>query len=166
VKRPLLILIIAVLAGSALFAGSYLMSRRVCESCTNESTDSLDWLRQEFHLSDAEMARMHELHDGYLPKCGEMCAQIAAKKKELDDSLAGATNISADAKQKLTELAILRSQCQAQMLQHFIEVSQAMPPEQGRRYLAEMERMTVGAHEQTEQTMSEHAGHEHMHGGN
>jgi len=39
-----------------------------------------------------------------------------------------------------------------------------MPPEQGRRYLAEMERLTVGAHEQTEQTMSEHTGH--MHGGN
>ena len=165
-KRPLLILIVALLAGSALFASSYLMSRRVCEACGTSSTDNLDWLRQEFHLSDAEMARMRELHDGYLPKCGEMCAQIAAKKQELDDALAGATNISAVAKQKLTELAILRSQCQAQMLQHFIEVSQSMPPEQGRRYLAEMERLTVGAHEQTEQSMSSHADHVHMHGGN
>jgi hypothetical protein len=164
VKRSLLILIIAVLAGSALFASSYFMSRRVCESCVSTSADSLDWLRQEFHLSDAEMARMHELHDGYLPRCGEMCAKIAAKKGELDQALAGATNITDLAKQKLTELAILRSQCQAQMLEHFIEVSQAMPPEQGRKYLAEMERLTVGAHEQTEQTMSEHAGH--VHGGN
>ena len=163
-KRSLIILIIVLLAGSALFASSYLMSRRVCQKCA--TTDNLDWLRQEFHLSDAEMARMHELHDGYLPKCGEMCAQIAAKKEELDQVLAGATNITDVAKQKLTELAILRSQCQSQMLQHFIEVSQAMPPEQGRLYLAEMERLTVGAHEQTEQTMSEHAGHEHMHGGN
>jgi hypothetical protein len=164
VKRPLLILIIVVLAGSALFVGSYFMSRRVCESCSSSSTDNLEWLRQEFHLSDAEMARMHELHDGYLPKCGEMCAQIAGKKQELDAALAGSTNISDVAKQKLTELAILRAQCQAHMLQHFIEVSQAMPPEQGRRYLAEMERLTVGAHEQTEQSMSEHAGHAHMHG--
>jgi len=166
VKRPLLILIIAVLAGSALFAGSYFMSRRVCESCGSTSEDSLDWLRQEFHLSDAEMARMHELHDGYLPKCGEMCSKIDAKKLELDEVLVGTTNVSDVAKQKLTELAILRSQCQAQMLEHFIEVSQAMPPEQGRRYLAEMERLTVGAHEQTEKTMSDPAGHEHMHGGN
>jgi hypothetical protein len=165
-KRPLLILVIALLAGSALFASSYFMSRRVSEACGTSSTDNLEWLRREFHLSDAEMARMRELHDGYMPKCGEMCAQIAAKKQELDAALAGATNITAVAKQKLTELAILRSQCQAQMLQHFIEVSQAMPPEQGRRYLAEMERLTVGAHEQTEQTMSEHAGHEHMHGEN
>jgi hypothetical protein len=165
VKRPLLILVIVVLAGSALFAGSYFMSRRVCETCGTRSTDNLDWLREEFHLSDAEMARMHELHDGYMPKCGEMCAQIAAKKLELDEALAGTTNISSVATQKLTELAILRSQCQAQMLQHFIEVSQAMPPEQGRRYLAEMERLTVGAHEQNEESMSEHADHAHMHGG-
>jgi hypothetical protein len=160
-KRPLLILIIALLAGSALFASSYFMSRRVCESCSSSSADKLDWLRQEFHLGDAEMQHVRELHNGYLPKCGEMCAKIAAKKQELDAALAGSTNISADAKQKLTELAILRSQCQAQMLDHFIEVSQAMPAEQGRRYLAEMERLTIGAHEQTEEAMSSHAGHVH-----
>jgi len=163
-KRPLLIVVFALLAGSALFASSYLMSRRVCEACGARSTDNLEWLRQEFNLNAADMDRMRQLHDGYMPKCADMCRQIAAKKDELDASLAGSTNISADAKQKLNELASLRAQCQAQMLQHFIEVSQAMPAEQGRRYLSEMERLTIGAHEQTEQTMSDH--HGHVHGGN
>lgn len=160
-KRSLLILVIAVLASSALFASSYFMSRRVSEACMERSTDNLEWLREEFRLSDADMAHIRELHDGYMPKCAEMCAQIAAKKRELDAALAGATNISAEAKQKLTELAVLRSQCQAHMLEHFLQVSQAMPPEQGKRYLSEMERLTIGAHEQTEQTMSDHAGHMH-----
>jgi hypothetical protein len=160
-KRPLLILILALLAGGALYAGSYFMSRRVCESCASGATDKLDWLRQEFHLSDADMARVRELHNGYMPKCAEMCAKIAAKKQELDEALAGATNINPVATQKLTELALLRSQCQAQMLGHFIEVGHAMPPEQGRRYLSEMERLTVGYHEETEQTMSSDAGHMH-----
>jgi hypothetical protein len=159
-KRSLLILIIAVLAGSALFASSYLMSRRVCETCAT-SPDDLDWLRQEFHLSDADMARMRALHEGYMPKCSDMCAQIAAKKSELDAALTGATNISPIARQKLTELALLRSQCQAQMLEHFVEVSQAMPPDQGRRYLSEMERLVVGSHGDTGQTMSNHAGQMH-----
>jgi hypothetical protein len=90
-----------------------------------------------------------------------MCGQIAAKKQELDEALAGATNISPVARQKLTELAVLRSQCQAQMLQHFIQVSEVMPPEHGRRYLSEMERLTIGSHEQTEQTMSAHADDAH-----
>jgi hypothetical protein len=161
-KRSLLILIIAVLAASALFVGSYMVSRHMCESCASDSTNDLDWVQREFHLSDADMVRMRELHDGYMPKCADMCAQIAAKKQELEAALAGSTNITAVAKQKLTELALLRSQCQAQMLQHFIEVSQAMPPEQGRRYLAEMRHLTICA--ETEQTMSDHPGHEH--GGN
>jgi hypothetical protein len=164
-KRSLLILVLVVLAGSALFASSYLMSRRVCKMCVSSSTDNLEWLRQEFHLNNADMDRMRQLHDGYLPKCGAMCAQIAAKKQELDAALAGSsTNITPVAKQKLNELALLRAECQAEMLQHFMEVSQAMPPEQGRRYLSEMERLTIGAHEQTEQTMSDH--HGHVNGGN
>jgi len=163
-KRSLLILVLVVLAGSALFASSYLMSRRVCEVCVSSSTDDLEWLRQEFHLSDADMGRMRQLHDGYLPKCAAMCQKIAAKKQELDTALAGSTNITPVAKQKLNELALLRAECQAEMLQHFMEVSQAMPAEQGRRYLSEMERLTIGAHEQTEQTMSDH--HGHAHGGN
>jgi hypothetical protein len=160
-KRSLLIVIVVLLAGTALFAGSYIMGRRVCKACVARSTDNLDWLKQEFNLSDAEMAHVRELHESYMPKCAEMCVQIAAKKTELDATLAGATNVDDVAKQKLTELAVLRSQCQAQMLEHFIEVSHAMPPEQGHRYLAEMERLTVGSHEQTEQTMSSHAGHVH-----
>ena len=31
---------------------------------------------------------------------------------------------------------MLRADCQTMMLHHFIQVSQTMPPEQGRRYLA------------------------------
>jgi hypothetical protein len=120
-------------------------------------------LRDEFHLSDAEMSRIQKLHEGYLPKCAEMCAKIAAKKSELETVLGGATNVNPVAQQKLAELAAFRAQCQSQMLQHFIEVSQTMPPEQGRRYLAEMQRLTLGFHEQTEQSMSESAGHEHHH---
>jgi hypothetical protein len=49
------------------------------------------------------------------------------------------------------------------MLQHFATVSQAMPPEQGRRYLAEMQNLTLGTHEQNEESMSGNTGHEHHH---
>jgi hypothetical protein len=49
------------------------------------------------------------------------------------------------------------------MLQHFREVSQVMPPEQGRRYLAEMQRLTLGFHEQFEDTMSPEAPSPHGH---
>jgi hypothetical protein len=160
-NRSLVILLGALVLGFALFGGSYFAGKRACRMTS--SADDLSWLRDEFHLSDAEMARIQKLHEGYLPKCAEMCAKIAAKKAELETALNGFTNVNAAAQQKLTELAELRAQCQAQMLQHFTEVSQTMPPEQGRRYLAEMQRLTLGFHEQTEQTMSGSMGHEHHH---
>ncbi len=160
-NRSLVILLGALALGVGLFSGSYFAGQHACRMAT--STDDLSWLRTEFHLSDAEMARIQKLHEGYLPKCAEMCAKIAAKKSELETALAGTTNVNPVAQQKLAELGELRAQCQAQMLQHFNEVSQTMPPEQGRRYLAEMQRLTLGFHEQTEQTMSGSTGHEHHH---
>ena len=165
-KRSPVIVLLALVAGIAVFAASYVLAQRVCAKRVAASADNLDWLRQEFRLSDAEMGRVRELHDGYLPKCAEMCKQIAAKKGELESALSGVTN-SADLRdpvgQKLGELALLRAQCQLQMLQHFVEVSQAMPPEQSRRYLAEMQRLILGFHEQIEQSMSPAADHEHGH---
>ena len=45
----------------------------------------------------------------------------------------------------------------------FTDVSRAMPPEQGRRYLAEMQRLTLGSHEQVEHSISNPEGHAHGH---
>jgi hypothetical protein len=160
-NRSLVILLGTLVLGAALFGGSYFAGSRACRM--TRSADDLAWLRTEFHLSGAEMAGIKKLHEGYLPKCAEMCAKIAAKKAELETALTGSTNVNPAAQQKLGELAALRAQCQAQMLQHFVEVSRTMPPEPGRRYLAEMQRLTLGFHEQTEQSMSESAGHEHHH---
>jgi hypothetical protein len=160
-RRPLLILLGILAAGAAVFAGSFCLTRHICVRQLANPADDLGWLRQEFHLQDAEMARIRGLHEGYLPKCADLCARIAAKKLEVQAALAGSTNVSAEAAQKLSELGELRTRCQTQMLRHFVEVSQAMPPDEGRRYLAEMERLTLGFHEQIEQSMSDHTGHEH-----
>ena len=156
-NRSLVILLGALALGAALFAGSYFVSQRAC--LMTRSADDLNWLRVEFHLGDAEMARVRQLHEGYMPQCAKMCALIAAKSAEVQTALGNGTNVTVEAQKKLTELGELRAQCQAQMLQHFITVSQAMPPEQGQRYLAEMKKLTLGFHEEIEQSMS--AGHEH-----
>ena len=162
-RRPFFILFGVLALAATVIAGSFIISRRICEQRIVNATDDLGWLGSEFKLNAQEMARVRQLHAGYMPKCAEMCNRIAAKKSELESALAGSTNISAEARQKLTELGELRAQCQAQMLQHFLEVSHAMPPEQGRKYLAEMERLTLGFHEGMEQSMSEQMGQEHHH---
>lgn len=162
-NRPLITLIGALALGMAIFAGSFAAARHATVVCCTRPTDNLDWLRTEFGLTDAEMARVRALHEGYRPQCAIICAKIAAKKVELDAILAQNTNVTAEVQSKLDEIASLRAQCQAQMLQHFMQVSQVMPPDEGRRYLARMKELTMAGHEQLEQSMSDHIGHEHHH---
>ena len=162
-NRSLVLLLGALALGAAIFTGSYFVAHRATELCCVNPADDLGWLRDEFHLGDAEMAHIRELHEGYLPQCAEMCAKIAGKKRELETALGSGTSVTVEAQTKLTELAGLRAKCQAQMLQHFATVSQAMPPEQGKRYLAEMQKLTLGTPKQMEQSMSGDTGHEHHH---
>jgi hypothetical protein len=162
-RRSLLILLAVLLAGAGIAGASYLLARQICAREMAGTSDDLAWLRREFHLNDAEMQRVRQLHEGYLPKCRENCALIAAKKKELQAVLDHATGMTPEAQQKLAEVATLRAQCQASMLAHFYEVSQAMPPEQGKRYVAEMQRMTLGSHERIESTMSPDTSSHHGH---
>jgi hypothetical protein len=162
-RRSLLILLAVLLAGAAIAGTSCLLARRICVRELASSGDDLAWLRDEFHLGNSEMQRIRQLHQGYLPQCRENCARIAAKKEELQAALDKAQGMTSEAQQKLAEVATLRAQCQANMLAHFYEVSRAMPPEQGRRYVAEMQRLTLGFHEQIEKTMSGGTSSPHVH---
>jgi hypothetical protein len=123
------------------------------------AADDLSWLKREFRLSDSEMQRIRQLHEGYLPKCREMCGKIAEKQSELEAVLAKGEAPDT----KLTELGLLRAECQTQMLRHFQEVSRAMPPEQGKRYLSEMQRLTLGSHQDLERSMGEMPASGHGH---
>ena len=138
--------------------GAYVCAMKLC--VRQMAADDLSWLKREFQLSNAEMQRVRRLHEGYLPKCQEMCGKIAEKQAELEKTLASGQAPD----EKLAELASLRAQCQAQMLRHFQEVSQAMPAEQGKRYLNEMQRLTLGSHQEIERSMSEMPASGHRHG--
>ncbi len=74
-----------------------------------------------------------------------------------------ASSVTAEVERILAEIGSLRAQCQSAMLRHFDEVSRAMPPDEGRRYLSEMRRLTIESHEQIESAMTRpvHATHAH-----
>ncbi|MCW5555513.1 MAG: hypothetical protein KIS67_25540 [Verrucomicrobiae bacterium] len=132
--------------GVAVAALAYLCVYFAGTSRTRAMLDSpqpeLAWLKQEFKLSDAEFARLSELHNGYLPKCAERCRQIAEANGRLEQVLRGASELTPEVRTLLSERARMRADCQAEMLAHFFEVSRAMPPEQGRRYLAWVQSQT------------------------
>ena len=162
-RRSLFILLVAGLTSMAVVGLSSAIARYLWAQHLVPPGDDLVWFRREFRLSEDEFQRIRGLHEGYLPKCGELCERIARSKQELHAALAASDGFTRTAEQKLLEIGTLRAQCQAQMLRHFQEVSQAMPPEQGRRYLAEMKRLTLGFHQQFEEAMSRNATNPHGH---
>lgn len=162
-RRPFLILAAMLLAGATVFLAGQRLAARWCAEHMAHTTDDLDWLRIEFHLSDADLARVRKLHDGYLPVCGRFCERIETKRQELHAALDSGTSTSSGIERILIEIGTLRAQCQSAMLEHFREVSEVMPPEQGRRYLSEMQRLTLGFHEQIERSMRGDPANPHGH---
>ncbi|HEY6166877.1 MAG TPA: periplasmic heavy metal sensor [Verrucomicrobiae bacterium] len=160
-RRALFILTGGVLVAGLVFGVTRFAVSRLTVACTCDTGDDLAWFRREFHLNDAEMARVRQLHEGYLPQCEATCQRIAEADSALTDALSTATNLSPVVEARLAEVARLRAQCQTQMLRHFFEVSQAMPPEQGRRYMTEMERLTLRRFADFEEKMAPAQGHAH-----
>ena len=158
--RPIGPLFIALLVGGAMFAVCFWTASRARVAAGSRQTDELVWLCHEFQLTDAEVARIRPLHESYLPKCVAMCARLAAKNRELADTMQGATNVTQEVERRLSEAAALRAECQAQMLRHFLEIARIMPTGQGARYLAEMQRLTLGLQGRLEDVMT-HPAHEH-----
>ena len=135
-KRGLLILVFGLIAAAAAYGCIYFACTSSTRSLQKSDRPELAWLKDEFGLSDSEFKRVSELHSAYLPQCQEMCRKIDAQNVELQKFLAGATKMAPEIESALTEASRLRADCQMMMLRHFMQVSQTMPPEQGRRYLA------------------------------
>jgi hypothetical protein len=135
-KKGAVILLLGLLLSAAAFAGFYYLGTARCRAMMRQPQPELAWLKQEFNLSDAEFARVSQLHEAYLPKCRERCRRIEEQNVKLQQLLAQSTNVTPEIQAVLAERAKLRADCEAEMLQHFLEVSRTMPSEQGRRYLA------------------------------
>ena len=135
-KKSGAILLLGLVLAVAGFAAFYYLGTAHCRAMMRRPQPELAWLKEEFKLSNAEFARIAQLHDAYLPKCRERCRRIEEQKAKLERLLAQSTNVTAEVQAVLGERAKMRADCEAEMLQHFLEVSRTMPPEQGRRYLA------------------------------
>jgi hypothetical protein len=160
-KKGGLILVFGLLLGMAAFAGFYYLGTASCRGLLRGSQPELAWLKKEFNLSDAEFARISELHAAYLPQCAERCRHIEEQNQKLEQLLAQTNAVTAEIRNLLAERAKTRAECEAEMLKHFLEVSRTMPPEQGRRYLAWVEQQTVLHAQGMEQRHHSESGHHH-----
>jgi len=142
-NRSLLIAGFGLILAAAGFGALY--SVRMAEHRTLEAQcgPELAWIKQEFHLQDPEFEQVRRLHEAYKPVCAAMCQRIDSLHAELARLLETSTNVTPEIDRVLTQAAQLRKECQTAMLGHFFQVSQAMPPAEGRRYLAWMQAQTL-----------------------
>ncbi len=141
-RKSIIILILGLFAAAAGYAGFYFLGTCSKRALLQEQNPELAWLRNEFNLSPPEYARICELHDAYLPGCRDRCRRIAAVEDELKQLLTRTNTLTPEIEKKLADAAQLRADCQAAMLKHFYQVSQTMPPDQGRRYLVWVQQRT------------------------
>jgi hypothetical protein len=163
-RRAWVVLFAGLLIAAAAYFGIYYAGTAASRRLEQSETPELAWLKAEFHLGDAEFQRVCQVHEGYLAGCAERCRRIDEKNADLKRLLADAKTITPEIEKTLNEAAQLRAACQKQMLQHFYEVSQTMPPEQGLRYLAWVQQRTVLADTHSQMTgkaqpMEPHAHH-------
>jgi Heavy-metal resistance len=142
-RRAPLILLVGLIGAVLGYCAVYFTRVAPHRELMQSPAPELAWLKKEYRLSDAEFERVSNLHASYLPRCEEMCRRIGAKNSEIKKLIdADGTNVVV-LEQKLAEALQLQLQCHTNMLRHFISVSQQMPPEQGRRYLAWIEESTL-----------------------
>ncbi len=142
-KRATIIVLVGLLAAVVSYCALYYSGTRKHREMMNSSTPELAWLKNEFGLGEAEFERIAKLHEGYMPRCAELCQRIAQKNSELRQIVSSA-NVDAKAvEMKLKEAGDLRVECQKNMFNHFLEVSRQMPRDQGKRYLEWVQQRTL-----------------------
>ena len=143
-KRAWFIIIGGLLLGIAAYACTYFTCCMAKQHSSSKSDQpAMAWMQSEYHLTDAQYARVRELHEAYQPKCMEMCRKIDEKNTELQKLLGSTNVITPEIKQALAEAAQLRTDCQTAMFGHFYEVASVMPAEEGKRYLAWVQQETL-----------------------
>ena len=100
-----------------------------------DKRDAMEWLRADFDLSDAQYAKIKQLHDSYSVVCEKHCHDImdAARARDaLKSTSAGATAIAA-AENRVQEL---RQVCETAIGAHVRQCAAEMSPPARERYLA------------------------------
>lgn len=134
-KKPLVILILALLAGFAAFG----ITRKHCTPSNSnillDHLPELGWLKTELALSDAQYSEVAELHDAYRPVCEEMCRRIDESRARLEAVALKSRTTDAELQQAIADYERVRSECKTKMLEHLYQTAALMSDEQGRRYL-------------------------------
>ena len=134
-KRGILVLLTAFLAGIIAYWIGYRAQTSAQGALANSAAPEIVWLKSEFRMGDIEFERIARLHAEYKPHCKEMSRRIDQHNKQANELIQSRNQMTPQIESLLLSGAQLRAECQRDMLRHFYAVAAQMPPAQARRYL-------------------------------
>lgn len=162
-RRALVILFLGAALGLLTAVTTYWAMTARHRALLRQPQPELAWLQAEFEIAPDDFARITALHREYLPQCAELCERIASCEGRIRTLLDQSSQLTPEIEALLLEAAHTRVECQKNMLDHFFQVSRAMPPEQGRRYLAWVKEKTFRMDHETGPPRAASHGHQGHH---
>lgn len=137
-KNGLLILALALAVAVGGYCTYYRCATAPTQGMLAQPGGGMEWLRREYHLSDAQFARIRQMHSEYAPQCDLMCGKIAKANARLDQITKASTTFTPEVDAAISECVAVQAECRRALLRHAYDVSAEMPAEDGARYLRMM----------------------------
>jgi len=134
-KKGLIILVFALLAGLASFCLMRSQHHAAAGSALLDEVPELAWLRGELALTEEQFTKAQALHNAYRPHCEEMCANIAEARARMETLATKSNAVTPELAQAVQDYARVRAECQQHMLAHLYQTAALMDEKQARRYL-------------------------------
>ena len=126
----------------AFYACNFLGTRELRDMAAAPNGE-LQWLRREFHLSDAQFKNVESLQTAYAPVCNEMCRRIMQANAKVDQLVSDSREVTPELEGAIREAGIVQQDCRTRMLAHIYRVSAQMNPAEGQRYLRMMKSRVI-----------------------
>jgi Heavy-metal resistance len=141
--KAFILIMMAAVAAFAGYAISYRCATAPAASMLAKPGGEMEWLKCEYHLSDAQFARIQQLHRDYAPTCDLMCAKITKANGRLDELVSANRTVTPEVAAAMKECLSAQADCRVAMLGHVYAVSAEMSPQDGARYLQMMKARIV-----------------------
>jgi hypothetical protein len=137
-RKGLLIIGLAIAVAVGGYFTYYRCATAPTQAMLSGPDGEMEWLRDEYHLSDAQFSRIRQMHREYAPKCDLMCEKISKANAQLDQLIKASKTFTPEVDAALSECVTVQAECHRALLRHVYEVSAEMSPTDGARYLEMM----------------------------
>ena len=100
-----------------------------------DSISELSWIKTELGATDAQLAKVTELHLAYRPKCEELCHRISTAHAKVEEISRKSREMTPELNAAIREHAETHAECQQEMVEHIYQTAALLDPTQATRFI-------------------------------